>query len=102
MNAAAPRGRTWKSASPPSSTRPAHEIRRDQEAPGRDGGSRATQVGRVFVTGRDGKPQGVTVRIGATDGGMTEIVSGLEAGREVIIGGGPRAEAAARGPRFGF
>jgi HlyD family secretion protein len=67
------------------------------------GGGRTAQVGRVFVTGRDGKPQGLTVRIGATDGGVTEIVSGLEAGRDVIIGGGPRADAAAtRGPRFGF
>ncbi len=54
------------------------------------GGARGSQVGRVFVTGKDGKPLGVTVRIGATDGGMTEIVSGLDAGREVIIGGGPR------------
>jgi HlyD family secretion protein len=63
-----------------------------------------TQVARVFVTGRDGKPQGVTVRVGATDGGLTEIVSGLDAGRDVIIGGGPRTDAATptRGPRFGF
>ena len=67
-----------------------------------NGGGRASQVGRVFVTGKDGKPQGVTVRIGATDGGMTEIVSGLEAGRDVIIGGGPRADAATSRPRFGF
>lgn len=67
------------------------------------GSTRGSQVGRVFVTGKDGKPLGVTVRIGATDGGMTEIVSGLEDGREVIIGGNPRADAAAaRGPRFGF
>jgi HlyD family secretion protein len=53
--------------------------------------NRATQLGRVFVVGPDGKPQGVTVRIGATEGSATEIVSGLERGREVIIGGGPRA-----------
>lgn len=67
------------------------------------GSTRGSQVGRVFVTGKDGKPLGVTVRIGATDGGMTEIVSGLEDGREVIIGGNPRSDAAtARGPRFGF
>jgi HlyD family secretion protein len=65
-------------------------------------GNRATQTGRIFVLGRDGKPQGVTLRIGATDGGFTEVVSGLEPGREVIVGGGPRADAAARGPRFGF
>jgi HlyD family secretion protein len=66
--------------------------------------ARATQIGRVFIVGRDGKPDGVTVRIGATDGGTTEIVSGLEAGAEVIIGGGARTGAAAgqRGPRFGF
>lgn len=68
-----------------------------------NGTGRASQVGRVFVTARDGNPQGVTVRVGATDGGMTEIVSGLEAGRDVIIGGGSRADAAAtRRPRFGF
>jgi HlyD family secretion protein len=42
------------------------------------------------VVGPDGKPQGLTVRVGATEGGATEIVSGLEPGREVIIGGGPR------------
>jgi HlyD family secretion protein len=62
----------------------------------RDG---ATQLGRVFVVGPDGKPQGVTVRIGATEGGATEIVAGLEAGREVIIGGGSRtAEAKTASP----
>ena len=42
------------------------------------------------------------MRIGATDGAMTEIVSGLEAGRDVIVGGNPKADAARRGPRFGF
>jgi len=66
--------------------------------------SRTTQSGRVFIVGADGKPEGVTVRIGATDGGTTEIVSGLEPGAEVIVGGGARGAAAAaqRGPRFGF
>ncbi len=67
----------------------------------RDGN--ATQSGRVFIVGRDGKPEGVTIRIGASDGGMTEVVSGLDAGAEVIVGGGARGGAAApRGPRFGF
>ena len=74
------------------------EIRKRSTAPG----ARTAQIGRVFVTGRDGKPQGVTVRIGATDGAMSEIVSGLEAGRDVIIGGGPKADAATRRPRLGF
>jgi hypothetical protein len=59
---------------------------------------RATQLGRVFVVGPDDKPQGVTVRIGATEGGATEIVSGLEPGREVIIGGGPRTAEAKTTP----
>ncbi len=63
---------------------------------------RATQLGRVFVPGRDGKPQGVTLRLGASDGSMTEVVSGLDANREVIVGGGPAVESTRRGPRFGF
>lgn len=62
----------------------------------------ASQSARVFVVGADGKPQGVTIRIGASDGAQTEVVSGLDAGREVIIGGGPRTDASQRGPRFGF
>ncbi len=65
--------------------------------------NRATQSGRIFIVGKDGQPQGVTVRIGATDGGMTEVVSGLNAGAEVIVGGGPRTAAGQRGgPRLGF
>lgn len=63
--------------------------------------SRATQSGRIFIVGKDGQPQGVTVRIGASDGVMTEVVSGLNAGAEVIIGGGARVTAQ-RGPRLGF
>jgi HlyD family secretion protein len=53
--------------------------------------NRAAQLGRVFTVGPDGKPQGITVRIGATEDSATEIVSGLEPGREVIVGGGPPA-----------
>jgi HlyD family secretion protein len=62
----------------------------------------AGQTGRVFVLGGDGKPQGVTVRIGASDGGTTEIISGLADDGQVIVGGGSRIDAAARAPRFGF
>jgi HlyD family secretion protein len=77
----------------PSTTGEGAPLARDQEAgpprePERD---RPTQLGRVFVVGPDGKPQGITVRIGATEGSSIEIVSGLEPGREVIVGGGPRA-----------
>lgn len=81
--------------------KPAFEAIVKRFAEVRDG--RVTQSGRVFIVGADGKPEGVTVRIGANDGGMTEIASGLEAGAEVIIGGGSRAAALIqRGPRFGF
>jgi len=73
-------------------------------------GQGGVQNGRVYTMGSDGKAAPVTVRLGVTDGGMTEILSGLDAGRDVIIGGGPRpadapAPAAGRPPgagRFGF
>ncbi|MFZ5690628.1 MAG: efflux RND transporter periplasmic adaptor subunit [Pseudomonadota bacterium] len=66
------------------------------------GGQRTAQSGRVFIVGRDGKPQGVTISTGVTDGGSTEVIAGLDAGAEVIVGGGTPAGAAPRGPRFGF
>jgi HlyD family secretion protein len=57
-------------------------------------GGAGGQPGRVFVVDEEGKPQAVPVRLGATDGSMTEIVSGdIEPGREVIIGGGNPAAA---------
>jgi HlyD family secretion protein len=63
-----------------------------------DGGTRGGtggQPGRVFVVGEDGKPQAVPLRLGATDGAMTEVLSGaVEPGRDLIIGGGPPAAAA--------
>lgn len=65
-------------------------------------GGRQAQTARVFVIGSDRKPQPVTIRIGASDGAQTEVVSGLAAGSDVIIGGGPRPAAAPSGPRFGF
>jgi HlyD family secretion protein len=65
-------------------------------------GRRAAQTGRVFIVGSDGKPQGVTISTGVTDGAMTEVVAGLEAGAEVIVGGSAPTEPARRGPRFGF
>ncbi len=56
------------------------------------------------MLGADGKPQPVQIRTGATDGGLTEILSGpIEAGRDAIIGGGPKtAETPRTFPRFGF
>lgn len=65
------------------------------------------QGGRVYFVGSNGKPESAAVRLGVTDGGITEVITGLEAGREVIIGGGPRmgegsATTRPQGPRFGF
>jgi HlyD family secretion protein len=63
--------------------------------------ARTGQVGRVFVLGADRKPEAITLRIGASDGIVTEVLSGpIEAGRELIVGGGPR-DAPASGPTFG-
>ncbi|WP_296577631.1 efflux RND transporter periplasmic adaptor subunit [Phreatobacter sp.] len=56
--------------------------------------------GRVFALGADGKPQAVALRLGITDGAMTEVLSGeLEPGRALIIGTGQAPGAAAPAPR---
>jgi HlyD family secretion protein len=67
-----------------------------------DSGGRQSQSARIFVLGSDRKPKPTAIRIGVTDGAQTEVLSGLEDGTEVIVGGGPRTEPAARAPRFGF
>jgi HlyD family secretion protein len=65
---------------------------------GRAGGMRA---GTVYVL-RDKKPVPIAVRVGATDGSFTEIVSGeLKPGDQVITGGGPRPKAQIGGPMGG-
>ncbi len=48
-------------------------------APARDG--RTGQVARVFVQGADGKPQPIQIRTGATDGGLTEVLTGRDRDR---------------------
>lgn len=43
--------------------------------------------GRVWIVGEDGSPKAISVRLGLTDGSMTEIVSGeMKEGQEVIAG----------------
>jgi HlyD family secretion protein len=43
--------------------------------------------GRIWVVGEDSNPKGISVRLGLTDGSMTEIVSGdIKEGQEVIVG----------------
>jgi HlyD family secretion protein len=64
--------------------------------------AKAGQPGRVFVLGSDGQPQEVALRLGITDGGFTEVVSGdLPEGAAVITGGGPRPPGAAPQPEAG-
>jgi HlyD family secretion protein len=67
--------------------------------------------GRAFVLDGQGRPQGVSLRVGVTDGSHTELVAGdLADGAQVIVGGGPRPAGGApvepgrsgppRGPRL--
>jgi HlyD family secretion protein len=63
--------------------------------------------GRVWELDGTGKPNGLNVRVGLTDGTFTELVSGeLRDGSEVIVGtldaGKGRPAQAKGGPRFGF
>jgi HlyD family secretion protein len=68
---------------------PAQKLRYDelgaQAAAARSGGGGGT--GRIWIVGEDGKPKAVELRLGLTDGSMTEIVSGeIKDAQEVITG----------------
>ena len=66
---------------------------------GRTAGMRG---GTVYILDKDGKPMPVAVRVGATDGTSTEIVSSqLKPGAQIIIGGGPRPKPTMGGPPGG-
>jgi HlyD family secretion protein len=66
---------------------------------GRTAGMRG---GTVYVLDKDGKPKPVAVRVGATDGSFTEIVSReLKPGAQIITGGGPRPKPTMGGPPGG-
>lgn len=62
--------------------------------------------GRVWVVGADGKPQALSLRLGLTDGSMTEVVSGdIKEGSEVIVGlqttaGSAKPASTTPGPRL--
>jgi len=65
---------------------------------GRAGGLRG---GTVYVL-RDKKPVPIAVRVGATDGSFTEVVSReLKPGDQLIVGGGPRPKAQLGSPMGG-
>lgn len=71
------------------------EIRERRSAP-----RTAALPGRVFVLDAEGKPRAVALRVGVSDGAMTEIVSGeISEGASVIVGGGPRPQAASADSR---
>jgi HlyD family secretion protein len=66
-----------------------------QQGGGRRGGAGS---GVVWVL-RDNKPTPIPVRIGASDGSYTEVVTNaLKVGDELIIGGGPKAKVQVRSP----
>ena len=71
---------------------------------GRPGASQppaAVVMGRVFVL-TDGVPVGTSVRLGASDGIYTEVLSGLQPGAVLITGGGPAGKSGGGAPRPGF
>jgi HlyD family secretion protein len=71
-------------------------------AQGRGGGRAAGMRGGTVYVLRDKKPVPIAVRVGATDGSYTEIVSrDLKPGDQVITGGGPRPKAQVGGPMGG-
>ena len=71
---------------------------------------RQTTRGRLFTLGPDKKPQAFDVRLGISDGSMTELLlppdspaaAALVAGAEVVVGTQTAAPRASSGPRFSF
>jgi HlyD family secretion protein len=68
----------------------------DMMAEGRRGGRSAAVAeagtpGRIYVLDGAGRPQPVAVRVGITDGAVTELLAGdIAEGAAVVVGGGPR------------
>ena len=63
------------------------------------GSAAGMRGGTLYILDKEGKPKPVSVRVGATDGSSTEIVSrDLKAGAQIITGGGPRPKPTFGGP----
>jgi HlyD family secretion protein len=66
----------------------------------------ATGSGRVYMLGADRRPVEVRLRLGLTDGNVTEVVGGdLKDGSEVVVGAlaaGPASKAGGGAPRLPF
>ncbi len=75
-------------------------------AESRPGSGHQVTSGRVWVPDGQGKPKGVSVRTGLTDGTHSELVSGdLQEGAQVIVGileAGKSKSQPKGGPRFAF
>lgn len=73
------------------------ELASEAQAARAGGGS-----GRIWIMGEDGKAKAVGVRLGLTDGSMTEIISGdIKEGQEIITGQQAAAKASGMpGPRL--
>jgi HlyD family secretion protein len=76
---------------------------RTQLAAARSGGAARGAPGTVHVQEAGSPPRPVAVRTGLTDGTLTEILSGLEEGRQVVVGTeraqAPRSASLSAGPR---
>ncbi|HSV71553.1 MAG TPA: HlyD family efflux transporter periplasmic adaptor subunit [Methylibium sp.] len=73
-------------------------------APRGAGGFRGSQRGRVYVLDTAGRPQAVALRLGISDGSMTEVLDGgLQPGQDVITGtvGSATPNGASRSPLGG-
>jgi HlyD family secretion protein len=98
-------------ASAASGSAAAHKPKSTPDAQARES-NRSAPRGRIYLVGADGKPRALNVRLGVSDGSMTELLSGpdaaaeLAAGVEVIVGtrsaGGNGAKPAGGGPRPPF
>ncbi|NVO05717.1 MAG: efflux RND transporter periplasmic adaptor subunit [Rhodoferax sp.] len=93
-------------------TAAAHKPRPAGDGAARDAGRTPSNWGRIYMTGADGKPKALRVRLGVSDGSMTELLMGPHApaelveGAEVIVGtktaAGSTAKPAGAGPRPPF
>jgi len=85
---------------------PEQRKRYEEMAQSRSGEGRVAAAGRAWVIDDTGKPRGVDLRLGLSDGTYTEVLGGtLQEGSQVIVGALSDKMARAQpkgGPRFGF
>ncbi len=73
------------------------EQRQKYEAISAAGRGRGTTSGRIYALDADGQPRELNVRLGLTDGSMTELIaSDVQEGMEIVTGLAPAPGSAAR------